>query len=89
MGSGSGRRAASEYLKRSEEMRILVAGGAGYVGAALVPKLLERGYEVEVVDQCWFGKHLPEGVDKKGYIALTTAAKASAPAWAEEDIFVV
>jgi hydrogenase small subunit len=34
-------------------------------------------------------KHLPEGVDKKGYIALTTAAKASAPAWAEEDIFVV
>jgi nucleoside-diphosphate-sugar epimerase len=43
-------------------MRILVAGGAGYIGSALVPKLLDRGYEVEVVDQCWFGNHLPANV---------------------------
>jgi hypothetical protein len=32
---------------------------------------------------------LPAGVDKKGYIALTGAAKNAAPAWAEQDIFVV
>lgn len=43
-------------------MRIFIAGGAGYVGSALVPKLLERGYEVVVADQCWFGNHLPEEV---------------------------
>jgi nucleoside-diphosphate-sugar epimerase len=43
-------------------MRILVAGGAGYVGSALVPRLLERGYEVTVVDLLWFGKHLPREV---------------------------
>ncbi len=43
-------------------MRILVAGGAGYIGTALVPRLLERGYDVEVVDQCWFGNHLPSNV---------------------------
>lgn len=43
-------------------MRILVAGGAGYVGSALIPKLLDRGYDVDVVDLLWFGAHLPEKV---------------------------
>jgi nucleoside-diphosphate-sugar epimerase len=43
-------------------MKILIAGGAGYVGSVLVPKLLSRGYEVEVVDLLWFGNALPDGV---------------------------
>lgn len=43
-------------------MRILVAGGAGYIGSALIPKLLERGYQVDVVDLFWFGNYLPEEV---------------------------
>ncbi|RAN38714.1 hypothetical protein HY26_17630 [Hyphomonas sp. GM-8P] len=34
-------------------------------------------------------KDLPTGVDKKGYMKLTAAAKNASPAWAEEDIFVV
>lgn len=40
-------------------MRLLVAGGAGYVGSALIPRLLERGYVVDVVDLFWFGNSLP------------------------------
>jgi len=34
---------------------VLVTGGAGYVGAVLVPKLLRRGYRVKVLDLYLFG----------------------------------
>ena len=44
-------------------MKILVAGGAGYVGTSLIPLLLERGYEVEVVDLLWFDRELPPQVN--------------------------
>jgi nucleoside-diphosphate-sugar epimerase len=40
-------------------MKLLIAGGAGYVGSVLIPKLLDRGYKVDVVDLFWFGNHLP------------------------------
>lgn len=43
-------------------MKILVAGGAGYIGSVMIPQLLERGYEVDVIDLFWFGNHLPEQV---------------------------
>lgn len=34
-------------------------------------------------------RDLPAGINRSGYIELTTAAKVAAPAWAEDDIFVV
>jgi nucleoside-diphosphate-sugar epimerase len=43
-------------------MKILVAGGGGYIGSVLVPRLLERGYDVDVLDLLWFGNHLPDSV---------------------------
>ncbi len=43
-------------------MKILIAGGAGYIGSVLIPKLLERGYRVSVIDLFWFGNHLPKEV---------------------------
>lgn len=43
-------------------MKILIAGGAGYIGSVLIPLLIEHGYEVEVIDLFWFGNHLPAEV---------------------------
>jgi nucleoside-diphosphate-sugar epimerase len=43
-------------------MKILVAGGAGYVGAHLIPVLIEHGYNVDVIDLLWFGNNLPARV---------------------------
>ncbi len=43
-------------------MKIFIAGGAGYIGSVLIPKILERGYQVNVIDLLWFGNHLPPEV---------------------------
>ena len=43
-------------------MKILVAGGAGYIGSALVPVLIEHGYDVVVIDALWFGNYLQPDV---------------------------
>jgi nucleoside-diphosphate-sugar epimerase len=38
--------------------RILVTGGAGYVGSRLIPALLDHGYEVNVLDLYIYGKEV-------------------------------
>ena len=48
----------SEPIKK----HILVTGGAGYVGAALVPRLLNEGYHVKVLDLYLYGNSALEGV---------------------------
>lgn len=44
------------------EDTVLVTGGAGYVGSALVPRLLAQGHRVKVLDVFWFGEHVLDAV---------------------------
>ena len=44
---------------------VLVTGGGGYVGAVLVPKLLDAGYTVKVVDLYIYGKDVFDGIADK------------------------
>ena len=41
---------------------VLVTGGAGYVGAVLVPKLLAKGYKVKVLDLYLYGEDVFDAV---------------------------
>ncbi|MEL7059110.1 MAG: NAD-dependent epimerase/dehydratase [Acidobacteriota bacterium] len=40
---------------------VLVTGGGGYVGSALVPRLLDRGHAVRVLDLFWYGREALAG----------------------------
>ena len=45
----------------SQNNKIFITGGAGYVGSRLVPYLLDKNYEVCVYDTMYFGSdHLKE-----------------------------
>lgn len=54
-------------------MKILIAGGAGYIGSIVAPRLVERGYDITVIDLLWFGNNLPKEVKviKKNIFDLT------------------
>jgi len=43
--------------------RVLVVGGAGYLGSILTRKLLERGYQVRVLDSFLYGRRSLDGLD--------------------------
>lgn len=48
---------ANNFSNSQKISKVLVTGGAGYVGCVLLKKLLEKGYHVRVLDQLIFGKN--------------------------------
>ena len=38
--------------------KVFITGGAGYVGAIMVPHMLEQGFEVTVLDLMIYGEHV-------------------------------
>jgi nucleoside-diphosphate-sugar epimerase len=46
---------SDEHPEQSDDRKVLVIGGAGYVGSALVEKLLNSGFRVSVLDAMHFG----------------------------------
>lgn len=48
--------------------RVLVTGGAGYVGSLLVPKLLDVGYEVNVLDLYLYGDDIFATLETGGHL---------------------
>src|SRR3954467_3475502 len=45
---------AAEVPERG--LRVLLAGGGGYIGCVLAERLLERGYRVRILDRLWWGE---------------------------------
>jgi nucleoside-diphosphate-sugar epimerase len=49
-------------MARASIQNVLVTGGAGYVGAVLVPKLIGFGFRARVIDWFIFGDHVLDAV---------------------------
>jgi nucleoside-diphosphate-sugar epimerase len=42
---------------REDKLRVLVTGGAGFIGSHLIPRLLEEGHSVVAFDNLYSGKN--------------------------------
>jgi nucleoside-diphosphate-sugar epimerase len=51
-------------------MQVLVTGGGGYIGSVLVPRLLQEGYKVKVLDRFFFGQETLSQVSKNPNLTL-------------------
>lgn len=62
-----------ERPKATPGKNVLVIGGAGYIGSALLPKLLERGYKVRLLDLLLYGKEPIQSVINHPHLEIIQA----------------
>jgi nucleoside-diphosphate-sugar epimerase len=68
-------------------LTVLVAGGAGYIGCVLTERLLERGYQVRVLDRLYWGEGPLAGVRDR--VELVVADVRDVPASALDGVDAV
>ena len=72
------------------DKRVLVVGGAGYIGSALVPELLSEGYKVRVLDAMLFGEEpLAPVKDHENLEVIRTDFRSGLIGWAMRDVGTV
>ena len=69
---------------KSKFQRVMVTGGAGYVGARLVPKLLAAGHAATVLDLFMYGDHVLDEVRSHPHLKIVKGDLRHPPtvAWA-------
>ncbi len=45
------------FLKKEQKIRILITGGAGYIGSILTGKLLEKGHQLNIIDNFMYSQN--------------------------------
>ena len=50
------------------QMKVLVTGGLGYLGSIMVPRLLEKGFTVRILDSLIYGDFLPKQSESVEFI---------------------
>src|SRR4051795_8884804 len=81
---GEGRKNGLAPVAPDADQTILVAGGAGYIGCVLVPRLLARGYRVRLLDRLWWGEEPLAGFRDR--IELVVADVRDIPATALDGV---
>jgi len=59
--------------------KILITGGAGYIGTVLTRELLKNGYKPDIVDTLWYGNYLDKEVEVKQLNILELTQKEVEP----------